>query len=528
MNASLYNKLFLCAAMLVMGILAGTSAKAQSRGIPAWTNLYNGPGNYDDYVNAIAVDTSGNVFVSGGVDGGSSYDFATIKYSNAGQLLWINLYNGPADESDGANGMAVDSSGNVIVTGYSVASGSYSDFATIKYSGAGVPLWTNGYSGPGSYDDGANAVAVDTNGNVFVTGESYSTNGTPYNYDYATIKYSSAGTALWTNRYSGPTNGDDRAIAVAVDGSGNVFVTGSSARSTAYPYDYDFATIKYSGTGVALWTNRYNGPGNSDDSARALAVDGSGNVIVTGGSGSDYATIKYSGAGVALWTNRYNGPANAFDHANAVAVDGGGNVFVTGGAGVDYDAADSHYATIKYSGAGVPLWTNRYPQQRGLQDAAYGMAVDGSGNVIVTGTSINSGTFHDCATIKYSGAGVPLWTNCYNGSGNDYDSGTAVAVDASGNVFVTGLSYEQSSAGYDFVTIKYAVAPLLSIGRTTTNTVALSSPSPWTGFTLQQNTNSIATVNWSNVLTTPTDNGTTKTVIVNLPTGNRFYRLKSQ
>ena len=68
-------------------------------------------------------------------------------------------------------------------------------------------------------------------------------------------------------------------------------------------------------------------------------------------------------------------------------------------------------------------------------------------------------------------------------------------------------------------------APLLAIQRTSTNTVALSWPSPSTGFTLQQNTNGIATVNWSNVLATPSDDGTTKTLIVNPPTGNRFYRL---
>ena len=68
-------------------------------------------------------------------------------------------------------------------------------------------------------------------------------------------------------------------------------------------------------------------------------------------------------------------------------------------------------------------------------------------------------------------------------------------------------------------------APLLSIARTTTNTVAVYWPSPATDFVLQQNTNSIASVNWSNVVTTPTDDGTTRTVVINPPGGNRFYRL---
>ena len=68
-------------------------------------------------------------------------------------------------------------------------------------------------------------------------------------------------------------------------------------------------------------------------------------------------------------------------------------------------------------------------------------------------------------------------------------------------------------------------APLLSIFRTTTNTVAVFWPSPSTGWTLQQNTNSVSSVNWSNVTATIQDDGTSKTLIVNPPTGNRFYRL---
>ena len=104
---------------------------------------------------------------------------------------------------------------------------------------------------------------------------------------------------------------------MAVDGSNNVIVTGYSDVN-GYGTNFDYATIKYSSDGVPLWTNRYNGPGNDWDEARAVAVDGSNNVIVTGGatdSGGclDYATIKYSSAGVPLWTNRYNGPGDSYN-----------------------------------------------------------------------------------------------------------------------------------------------------------------------------------------------------------------------
>jgi hypothetical protein len=512
---------------LALGIQCDSMAQAQMGGMPLWTNLYNGPGNGGDFAAAVAVDINGNVFVTGhstGSDG--DYDYATIKYSGAGVPLWTNHYNGPEYYSDSAYAVAVDGSGNVFVTGESFNSSSSFDYATIKYSGAGVPLWTNRYNAPVNGADVAVALAVDANGNVFVTGYSSASGG---GNDYATIKYSGAGVPLWTNYYNGTGNGTDGASALVLDTNGNVFVTGVSGGNGSLA---DYATIKYSNAGVPLWTNRYNGPGNGDDWANAIAVDTNGNVFVTGyqfGSGSDYdyATIKYSNAGVPLWTNRYNGPGNSTDFANAIALDPSGNVFVTGFA--KFSGIFSDYATIKYSGAGVPLWTNRYNGPANNTDQATAITLDTSGHVFVTGFSMSSSNTYNYATIAYSGTGVPLWTNRANGSGNNpLFANASLAADRSGHVFMTGYSLGLDS-GYDYMIVKYSIArPSLAVARTTTNTVALSWPSPSTGFTLQQNTNGIATVNWSNVLTTPTDNGTTKTVIVNPPAGNRFFRLKSQ
>jgi hypothetical protein len=510
---------------LALIALCGQRPARGQIGVEAWVQRFN---LAEDYAHAMAVDTNGNVFVTGesflgmhcdDVDCVFDYDYATIKYSAAGVPLWTKYYGGSND--DRAYGIALDGSGNVIVTGTSHES-SYpynSGYVTVKYSGEGVQLWSTGYWGG---DSEAYFVAVDSNDNVFVTG--YSSGG------YLTIKYSGAGVQLWTKSFSGGSGGS-YVGGIAVDGSGNVVVTGTTAGTNASPYHYDFATIKYSGAGVALWTNRYDGPGNGNDQASGVAVDSNGNVFVTGsspgiGSSKDFATIKYSGAGVALWTNRYNGPGNGDDGAADVKVDTNGNVFVTGaseGSGSGHD-----YATIKYSGAGVPLWTNRYNGPANSDDYADGAAVDGSGNVVVTGSSHN-GTNYDFVTIEYSGAGAALWTICYNGSGNGDDGPSDVKVDIRGNVFVTGPS-EGSGSGYDYATIKYssAIPPLLAISRTTTNTVAISWPSPSTGFTLQQNTDNIATPNWNDVLTMPTDNGTTKTVIVNPSTGNGFFRLNSQ
>ena len=385
----------------------------------------------------------------------------TVAYSEIGVALWTNRYHG--NYGDRAQAIAVDHNGNVIVTGSSDGSGGRTDYATVAYSPAGVPLWTNRYSGPGDFNDHANAVAVDGNGNVFVTGTS---GDLPFS-DYATVAYSAGGVPLWTNRYDAPSRGEDQAVAVAVNSSGNVFVTGYS--------DADYATIAYSVAGAALWTNRYNTfPAVlTSDFATAMAVDRNGNVFVTGSSDdfdfitTTFATVAYSSAGVPLWTNWYNKPGAFHSVANAIAVDRNGNVFVTG-VSLQNSNYDADYATIAYSGAGVALWTNRYDGPINGPDTAMAVAVDGNGTVFVTGVSRGRGTADDYATIAYSGAGMPLWTNRYNGPANGNDEpgvGSCLAIGPDGAVYVTGASdgdYGVFTA-YDYATVKYVWHPNLAI-----------------------------------------------------------------
>src|SRR5206468_166081 len=136
----------------------------------------------------------------------------------------------------------------------------------------------------------------------------------------------------WTARYNGPSNFVDEAAAIAVDGSGNVYVTGSSMNEN---FDPDYTTIKYNSAGEEQWVARYNSPGGFEDDASAITVDGSGNVYVTGttrtsGNNWDYATVKYNSGGQQQWAAVYNGPGNDDDEAAAIAVNGLGNVYVTG------------------------------------------------------------------------------------------------------------------------------------------------------------------------------------------------------
>lgn len=381
--------------------------------------------------------------------------FSYLILSFTGQTVsqWVSRYNGPGNNIDEAFAVVTDAAGNIYVTGSSTGSGTNLDYATVKYNTAGQQQWAARYNGPANFIDIANAIAVDAAGNVYVTGIS---TGTTSFSDYATVKYNSSGQELWAVRYNGPFNGTDEAFSIAIDGSGNVYVTGESISGT----NYDYATIKYNSSGQQQWAARYNGPQSSIDNAAVVRVDAAGNVYVTGsstgsGSGLDYLTLKYNSAGQEQWAARYNGTNNADDVPSDMIIDGAGNIFVTGGSSGSTSSND--YLTVKYNNSGQEMWTARFNGTGNDNDIASGIALTVSGNIYVTGSSIGQGSATDYATVMYNSAGQQQWAVRYNGPNNTNDDAADICADSFGNSYVTGAS-SSGGTNTDFLTIKYSLS----------------------------------------------------------------------
>jgi uncharacterized delta-60 repeat protein len=364
---------------------------------------------------------------------------------------WTAKYSGTGNSVDLPTAMTMDASGNIYVTGQTILTGNTQAFGTVKYNSAGAQEWLATYAGTDANNEMAKSIAVDASGNVYVTGFSATTGAA---LDIATVKYNSAGVQQWAVRFNGTANGFDEPAKIAVDASGNVYVFGHSAMTGS---SSDLVTIKYNSAGVEQWMTKYNGTTNQDEVSTAMAIDGSGNVYVLGKTRVDlfscaFVTVKYNTSGAQQWVKTYAGPGNSEDTPAALVLDASGNVYVTGtsyGAGPQMD-----YTTIKYNTAGDQQWVARYNGTENLGDQATALAIDAAGNVYVTGFSESATTMNDIVTIKYNSAGAQQWLQRYNGADNLSDNGNAIAVDASGNVYITGYTVSNASSS-DYLTIRY-------------------------------------------------------------------------
>ncbi|MBL8720932.1 MAG: SBBP repeat-containing protein [Myxococcales bacterium] len=364
-----------------------------------------------DLAHALAVDARGNVFVAGSTDGvlpgqasAGKTDAFVRAYDASGRELWTHQFGTSA--LDSANGIAVDASGNVLVTGTTMGAlpgqtnAGEEDVFVRKYDASGKQLWTRQFGS--TKTEFATAIAVDASGNAVVVGLTRGAlPGHTSEGDDAFVRaYDPSGKELWTVQFGGSQI--DVAQSVAADASGNVFVAGSTRGTlpgqTSSGADDAFVR-SYDRSGKERWTKQF---GTSQlDEAYGVVVDGAGNVVVAGhtegtlpgqssAGGRDGFVRSYDPSGNERWTRQFG--SGQFDQVRGIAVDLSGNLLVGGFTVASLPGKTSvgkEDAFVQsYQGSGKHRWTKQFGTD--VYDSVDGIAVDGSGKVLVVGSTMGA------------------------------------------------------------------------------------------------------------------------------------------
>ncbi|KAA5546992.1 tandem-95 repeat protein [Roseiconus nitratireducens] len=375
--------------------------------------------------NAIARDDNGNVYLTGVFQGTVDFDPSTTgtfeltsdgindifvaKYDSAGNFVWAKSYGGTG--VDTGRNIEVDASGNVYFTGSfsgtadfdgtPVVSNGNTDSFVAKLDTDGNLQWVR-RAGSATADEGA-GLALDASGNVLVTGQ-FTGAAT-----FGTVPLTSVGSSdafVWVLDNDGNTDsafsigssGTDRGREIAVDGDGNITITGAFSGSVDFNLaggatnidllsslgSTDGFVVQYAADGTFRWANQI-GSAVTDD-IKAVAIDADNNVLVTGANNNDIVVVKYDQDGNQQWTRSFG--AGSTDSGEDIAVDDAGRAYVTGTFRSSFSGITSNGGTdiflLRLTADGA---TDVLTSMGGFQDdAGLGVATDDDGNFLHTGS----------------------------------------------------------------------------------------------------------------------------------------------
>jgi len=416
---------------------------------------FNASGNSADYLTDMAVAPNGNVYLTGiGHSAANTDQYWTVACDRWGNKLWDAYYGGASTYSDSASAIALDSRGDVYITGITYDANDSGSMTTVKYRNDSTQLWASSLHFPGDVDDGGVDIVAKDSTALYACGWRH-TSG--LEVDYLVVKYNLlTGDTLWTRDYSRPGEVDeDMPVAIALDHNGNVIVTGYSYSTST---DYDYCTMKYDANGTLVWQRFYDYPtSDGEDRAAALAVDASNAVVVTGWSYSDntdydLTTVRYGTNGDTTFRVRYNRvPANDEDYGYAVVTDPFNNAYV---AGFSYDTgSDYDYTMLKYNSTGTQQWLQRYDHSN-CDDEAYALALDAALNVFVTGFTVDPANDDDILTVKLNGTtGAVYWAHYYDDPGHNADDPERIICGANGLILV-GAQVPGDTSDVDYALLR--------------------------------------------------------------------------
>jgi len=386
--------------------------KYSSSGIRLWSTYFGGEGN--DFAFGITIDPSGNIFITGTTsshnnmatagafqtnfvsENANGTDAFVAKFSSSGKRIWSTYFGGG---SENATSVAADNNGNVVITGSTASTSGIASIGAFqtklagsadafiaKFSGSGSRIWSTYFGG--NFGDDGNGIATDNKGNIYITGQTFSSTNiastgafdgshpSPDIYSKAFIaKFSPIGTRIWSSYFGGEAA--TYAYGIAADVSGNAYITGYTECSSGiasqdawqadYGYSGDAFVAAFSSTGSRIWSTYLGGDG--EDKSNAIKVYPSGNICIAGSTGSisniaemdacqshfaggcnDAFFAIYNPAGKKIFGTYYGQTSG--DAANGLDIDQFGNIYIAGltntGPVINNDWADNKTKGGKY------------------------------------------------------------------------------------------------------------------------------------------------------------------------------------
>jgi hypothetical protein len=359
------------------------------------------------------------------------------------------------------NALTVDKNGDLVMTGLKYVTENtmfpHNELYIAKYTPDGVLQWTR--QSDIAINNEGHSVAIDSGNGIIIAGTiaSNASEGAG-GKDVFIRKYTPYGDLLWNLRFG--TAGDDVGYSITVDGSDNLFVTGTTDNAftgqTTSNGGIDTFIAKITPEGTQSWLKQFGTAGN--DEGRSIAIDTNGNLFVTGttsgnfpgqtdGDGADLFIAKYSAAGDPSWIQQYDISSN--DVGEGIAVDSGNNLVVTGTTNITtYGDEDAFVA--KFHNDGGLQWSSHF-ESSSTEEAGKSVTIDKDDHIVITGhqegTSCVTDGFSEpeCTdyakayVTKYNSDGILLWERTFNtGDASSYDYGYSIAADSSGDLFVAG------------------------------------------------------------------------------------------
>ncbi len=365
--------------------VCNTSCKQPSTTL--WTQDYSGNVLGNETLNGVTTDAAGDVFTIGTVPvPGRDLDIVVRHYTPDGTLVWSSVYDGAFHGEDRGLGISRGPNGVILAIGYETQMNSAKDVWVRAYTTEGAINWTRKYGGGLNLDDIGYSAAANAAGEVFFAATAQVAGG--QGKDIFISKVSGFnGTPVVSYTINGSGNLDDEGLGIAVDVNNDILVTGYTRTATSA----DVWVRKYKDNGnnfTILWTKTFNGAANSTDFGASITTDAAANVVVAGvetvaNQGTNGWIRKYDPAGNILWTQTYDGPAHLDDSARGVAIDASGNILV---GGIETMAGGMTDGWVRrYTSAGATVWTSPFNGPANGNDGVRGVSFNDNAEVYACG-----------------------------------------------------------------------------------------------------------------------------------------------